>query len=94
MCCPHAPSLSLVLLAAEQQAHFSAIYMLTSFPSIPCGNQGHKTNMCCFTRADKKDRMLLSPALPTFGEFSFSDTGVNKAGHSECRVPAAAFVNN
>lgn len=38
----------------------AAIYMLTSFPSIPHGNQGHKTNMCCFTSADKKDRMLLS----------------------------------
>lgn len=36
-----------------------AIYMLTSFPSIPYGNQGHKTNMCCFTSADKNDGMLL-----------------------------------
>lgn len=41
-------------------SQFAAIYMLTSFPSIPHGNQGHKTNMCCFTSADKKDKMLLS----------------------------------
>lgn len=50
----HTPSFRLVLLPTEQQAQFSAIYMLTSFPSIPYGNQGHKTNMCCFTSADKK----------------------------------------
>lgn len=53
-------------------SQFAAIYMLTSFPSIPHGNQGHKTNMCCFTSADKKDRMLLSSCFAhIWGVFFF-----------------------
>lgn len=82
----HTSSLRLAVLPVEQQAHFPAICMLTSFPSIPYWHQGHKTNMCCFTSSDKekpqKDRMLLSVALPTRGEFVLGDTGVNKAGQS------------